>query len=238
MDRALGLAERGWGNVAPNPLVGAVLVRDGAVLSEGWHASHGGPHAEIAALSATGDASGATLYVTLEPCAHHGLTPPCTDAILRAGIVRLVFAAADPNPVAAGGAEVLRARGIAVTAGVMAERARRLNAAFFHAHETGTCWVALKLALSLDGAIAAAPGIRTQLTGPGAHTETHRLRSGFDAVLVGIGTASIDDPLLTTRTPTPPRLPVARVVFDAEASLSPDSRLVRTAAESPVHVVC
>lgn len=238
MRRALELAFEGRGGTHPNPLVGAVVVRDGRVVGEGYHARLGGPHAEVIALNAAGGgARGATLYVTLEPCAHHGRTPPCTDAIIAAGVTRVVHAAPDPNPMAAGGAVVLAAAGIHVTGGVEEEAARSQNAIFFHTHESAGPWVSLKLAVSLDGGIAAGPGLRTQLTGTAAQEETHRLRASHDAVVIGSRTARIDDPLLTVRTFTPPRQPV-RVVLDSHAGLSLESRLVRTAADADVLLLC
>lgn len=238
MDRALRLAARGWGRVAPNPMVGAVIVRDGTIVGTGWHRDYGGPHAEIHAIRDAGPlAAGATMYVSLEPCAHHGRTPPCTDAILAAGIRRVVYGAADPNPQAAGGGDVLRARGVAVEGGLRAADSRRLNAAFVHIHERRTPWVALKLAQSLDGGIAESPGRRTQLTGGRAIAASHRLRAGFDAILVGAGTARCDDPLLTVRGSRRPRVPPARVVLDTSASVRLDSRLVATLDQAPVHLV-
>src|SRR5690606_2789196 len=145
------LARRGWARVRPNPMVGAVVVRDGVVVGEGWHAEYGGPHAEVVALRAAGEAArGATLYVTLEPCAHHGRTPPCTDAIVASAVDRVVCATTDANPLAMGGAERLRSLGIEVDVGIEQDAARALNAEFFHVHEVGTTFVALKLALSLD----------------------------------------------------------------------------------------
>jgi diaminohydroxyphosphoribosylaminopyrimidine deaminase/5-amino-6-(5-phosphoribosylamino)uracil reductase len=219
-------------------MVGAVVIREGAVIGQGWHQEYGGPHAEIHALAQAGaGAEGATLYVSLEPCAHHGKTPPCTDAILEAGIRRVVYGAPDPDPKAGGGAMVLTAAGLAVEGGVLAAASRRLNAAFHHAHERQAPWVALKLAQSLDGAIAPRPGVRMQLTGQKAQAAVHRLRAGFDAILVGRGTVVADDPLLTARGNIRPRKPPARVVFDARGGLSPASRLVATAAEAPVHLV-
>jgi len=237
MRRALELARLGLAGAWPNPMVGAVVVRDGRVIGEGHHAEHGGAHAEVAALTAAGDATGATLYVTLEPCSHHGRTPPCTDAVISAGIRRVVFAATDPNPRAAGGAARLREAGIATEGGVEADEARRLNAAFFQVHEQGTTFVALKLAVSLDGGIAAAAGQRTQLTGRAAQLHVHQLRAAHDAVMVGIGTARIDDPLLTVRDLPVRRQPV-RVVIDSAAALDPASRLVASVADAPVLLVC
>lgn len=238
MRHALALAQRGWGRAQPNPLVGAVVVRDGRIVGEGWHAEFGGPHAEVDALRSAGDLTpGSTLYVTLEPCAHHGQTPPCTDAIIDAGITHVVFAASDANPLAQGGAEVLARAGVRVTAGVEREAARRQNSPFFHAHEHDTPWFTLKLATSIDGRIAAAAGSRTHITGKAAAAETHRLRAGHDAVLIGIGTALADDPMLTVRE-VPARRQPTRVVLDSGARIPLDSRLVRSVDAAPVLVVC
>jgi len=237
MQRALQLAERGWGWVHPNPLVGAVVARGDQVIAEGWHTAFGAPHAEVMALAAAGEAArGATLYVTLEPCSHHGQTPPCTDAILQAGVARVVVAAADPNPEAQGGAARLRAAGVDVIEGVEAAAARRLNAAFMHWHEQGTPWVALKLALTLDGAVGLERGPRVMITGEPAREQANRLRAGFDAVLVGARTALRDDPSLTVRS-QPVRVQPARVVLDSAARLTPDARLLQTVAEAPVLVL-
>lgn len=235
MQRALELAGAGWGRVHPNPLVGAVVVLDGAIVGEGAHREYGGPHAEVEALAAAGDhARGATLYVTLEPCAHHGKTPPCTDAILAAGIRRVVFAAEDPDPTATGGAAALDAAGVEVVGGVERAAARYQNALFLTPLESGRPFVALKLGLSLDARIARAPGERTRITGPEAEAEVHRLRAGFDAILVGGETARVDDPLLTARGEPAPRVPPVRVVMSAAAELPLDGRLVATARETPV----
>jgi diaminohydroxyphosphoribosylaminopyrimidine deaminase / 5-amino-6-(5-phosphoribosylamino)uracil reductase len=238
MRRALELARRGWATTHPNPMVGAVLVRDGDIVGEGFHTAYGAPHAEVEAIRVAGDdARGATLYVTLEPCAHHGKTPPCTDAILAAGISRVVFAAADPTVEAGGGAAVLRAAGVDVTGGMEADAARALNASFFRCHERGAPFIALKLAMSVDGCIAAAPGQRTRITGDEAMARTHLLRAGHEAVMVGAATARIDDPLLTVRG-IQPRVPPVRVVVDSGASLSTRSRLVATIEQAPVWVLC
>ncbi|CAA9345110.1 MAG: Diaminohydroxyphosphoribosylaminopyrimidine deaminase / 5-amino-6-(5-phosphoribosylamino)uracil reductase [uncultured Gemmatimonadetes bacterium] len=239
MARALELAARGWGRVAPNPLVGAVIVRDGVAVGEGWHTEYGQPHAEAEALRAAGEAArGATAYVTLEPCSHFAKTPPCTDGLLAAGVRRVVFAAHDPNPRAAGGGEVLRAAGVEVLGGVMEAEARDQNALFFHAHSNSARpFVALKLALTLDGRIADHAGSSVWITGEGARAEVHRLRAGFDAVAVGSGTALADDPRLTVRGPVEPRVPPTRVVFDRTLRLPLASRLVGTAREVPVTVV-
>ncbi|HEV7588965.1 MAG TPA: bifunctional diaminohydroxyphosphoribosylaminopyrimidine deaminase/5-amino-6-(5-phosphoribosylamino)uracil reductase RibD [Longimicrobium sp.] len=241
MRRALELARRGWGRTAPNPMVGCVIVRDGRVVGEGWHAEYGGPHAEVEALRAAGDAAhGATAYVTLEPCAHHGKTPPCTQALIAAGIGCVVFAVADPDPEAGGGGEVLRAAGIESVGGVEKQAARDQNAVFFHAHSSAGAsrpFVALKLALSADARVADRDGRSMWITGEEARAETHRLRSGFDAVAVGIGTALADDPRLTARGPVIPRIAPTRVVFDRTLRLPPTSTLAATTAEAPVIAV-
>ncbi|HEX5726270.1 MAG TPA: bifunctional diaminohydroxyphosphoribosylaminopyrimidine deaminase/5-amino-6-(5-phosphoribosylamino)uracil reductase RibD [Longimicrobiaceae bacterium] len=242
MRRALDLAGRGWGRVAPNPLVGSVVVRDGRVVGEGWHAEYGGPHGEAAALRAAGEAArGATVYVTLEPCSHFGKTPPCTDALIEAGVGRVVYAAADPDPQAAGGAARLRAAGIEVEGGVEEEAARDLNAAFFHRHGAEGAerpFLALKLALSLDAKVADRAGRSAWITGEAARAEVHRLRAGFDAVAVGIGTALADDPRLTVRGEVQPRVPPVRLVFDHSLRLPPEGTLARTARETPVWALC
>ena len=239
MRRALLLARRGWGRTAPNPMVGAVVVRDGAVVGEGWHAEFGGPHAEVVALAAAGErARGADVYVTLEPCAHHGKTPPCADALIAAGVRRVIIAVADPDPVAVGGSARLRAAGIAVTEGVERQAAEELNAPFFFAlRDSLRPFVTLKLAVSLDGALA--PGDRTQrwLTGEAARKQVHRLRAGADAIAVGIGTALSDDPALTVRSGRRPRVAPARVVFDPRGRLPLGSQLVRTAKRVPTWIL-
>jgi diaminohydroxyphosphoribosylaminopyrimidine deaminase/5-amino-6-(5-phosphoribosylamino)uracil reductase len=241
MRRALSLAPRGWGRVAPNPMVGAVVVRDGEVVGEGWHREYGQPHAEVEALRAAGErARGASAYVSLEPCAHTGKTPPCTEALLAAGVRRVVYAAADPNPKARGGAEVLRAAGVEVLGGVEEQAARDLNAAFFHLHTRAgeqRPYVALKLALSLDARIADRERRAAWITGAEARAHTHWLRAGFDAVAAGIGTALADDPRLTARGESVPRVAPARVVLDRALRLPLESNLVRTAREVPVLVV-
>jgi diaminohydroxyphosphoribosylaminopyrimidine deaminase/5-amino-6-(5-phosphoribosylamino)uracil reductase len=239
MRRALALARRGWGRTAPNPLVGAVLVREGRMVGVGWHAEFGGPHAEAMALAAAGEqARGATAYVTLEPCAHTGKTPPCADALLRAGVSRVVVAVADPNPIAAGGGTKLKAAGVAVEFGVESDAAEWLNAPFLLAARGATRpFVTLKLALSVEGGIAPASRSPQWLTGALARREVHRMRAQADAVAVGIGTALADDPALTVRDVAPPRVPPVRVVFDRQARLPLAGALVRTARETPVWVV-
>ncbi len=239
MQRALDLALRGWGRVSPNPLVGAVVVRDDAVVGEGYHAEFGGPHAEVVALKAAGEhAQGATLVVTLEPCAHHGKTPPCTAAILAAGIARVVAAVRDPDAEAGGGLEMVRARGVDTAVGLMAEQAAALNAPFFFARlQTERPFVALKLATSIDGRIADAAGSSRWVSGEAAREYVHWLRAGFDAIVVGGTTALRDNPLLTVRGTVKPRKPPVRVVFDRRAMLNPGVRLVSTARDVPTWVM-
>ncbi|MBA3671271.1 MAG: bifunctional diaminohydroxyphosphoribosylaminopyrimidine deaminase/5-amino-6-(5-phosphoribosylamino)uracil reductase RibD, partial [Gemmatimonadaceae bacterium] len=220
MRRALALAMRGWGRTAPNPLVGAVVVRDGEIVGEGWHAEYGGDHAEVTALRSAGAlARGATMYVTLEPCNHHGLTGPCSDAVVIAGISRVVVATSDQNPVAAGGAARMRAGGTDVEFGVEEDAALELNAPFLHSLRSDRPFVQLKVALSLDGAIADASRRPGWLTGTAARLEVHRLRAGADAIAIGIGTALADDPQLTVRDVPLPRVPPLRVIFDGTARL-------------------
>ncbi len=240
MRRALQLARRGWGRVAPNPLVGALIVRDGLVVGEGWHAEYGGPHAEVAALRAAGSAArGATAYVTLEPCNHWGRTPPCVDALLAAGVGRVVVAAADPHAIASGGADRLRAAGVAVDVGVLAHAAVELNAAFFHdVTGGGRPWITLKLATSIDGAIADHTHTPAWLTGAESRRAVHRMRAGSDAIAVGVGTALADDPALTVRDVPAPRVAPMRVVFDRAARLPLAAALVRSAREVRTAIVC
>lgn len=239
LEHARDLAAGGWGRVHPNPLVGCVLVRDGTVVGEGFHARFGGPHAEIVALEAAlGEAEGATAYVSLEPCNHHGKTPPCSEALVQAGIKRVVYGAADPGPRSGGGGDRLRAAGLEVVGPVWSEReARADNPAFFHNQRHGTPYVALKLAMSLDARIAAAPGRRTRITGGDAEREVHRLRSGFDAVLVGAGTVRADDPRLTVRLAPVGERPLRRVILDSGAQTPSNAALfAETASDAPVHV--
>jgi diaminohydroxyphosphoribosylaminopyrimidine deaminase / 5-amino-6-(5-phosphoribosylamino)uracil reductase len=240
--RALELAEGGRGRVSPNPLVGAVLVRGGEIIGEGFHAELGGHHAERAALAdARGrgeDPRGATIYVTLEPCAHQGRQPPCVEAILEAGISRVVIGSDDPSEKAAGrGPGVLRDGGVEVesAAGAEASAARLLNQAFRKHARTGLPHVVLKLAMSLDGQTTTAAGDSPWISGEGSRELVHRWRGEHDAIAVGIGTVLADDPLLTARIPgaRQPR----RVVFDTTARLPLDSQLVRTLDQAPVTVI-
>ena len=239
MRRSLALARRGWGQTAPNPMVGAVVVRDGLVVGEGFHARFGEPHAEVRALEAAGArAEDAAMFVSLEPCNHHGKTPPCTDALIAAGVRRVVAATRDPGTTAGGGAERLRAAGITVEVGLEEADARELNAPlFFAASPARRPWVTLKLAVSLDGAIAGPPGAPRWLTGDAARRHVHRLRAQTDAIAVGIGTAIADDPALTVRFGKRPRVAPVRVVFDRSTRLPLTARLVKTARRVPTLVL-
>jgi len=236
MRRALAEAERGRGGVEPNPLVGAVVVRGGRPVGVGHHARFGGPHAEVAAFEAAGDATrGATLYVTLEPCCHFGKTPPCTEAVLGAGIRRVVAAMTDPFPkVAGGGFARLVGAGLEVESGLLDTEARRLNAPYLKRVATGRPYVIAKWAMTLDGKTATASGDSRWISGARARALVHELRGRMDAILVGIGTVLADDPQLTARPPGLRR--AARVVLDSAARLPLDSRLARTALEIPVWV--
>jgi diaminohydroxyphosphoribosylaminopyrimidine deaminase/5-amino-6-(5-phosphoribosylamino)uracil reductase len=238
MHRALELAERGRGLVEPNPLVGAVVVvRDGRVIGEGWHERFGQAHAEINALAAPGDAArGATLYVTLEPCCHQGKTPPCTGAVLRAGIRRVVAAMLDPFPQVAGqGVALLRKAGVEVEVGVEEAAARRLNAPYLKLVQTGRPYVHAKWAMSLDGKIATRTGDSKWISSEASRKPVHELRGRMDAVIVGIGTALADDPRLTSRPPGP-RTPT-RIVLDSRGRLPLSSQMAKTARETATLVV-
>ena len=235
MRRAMKLAENGIGFVNPNPLVGAVLVRDGRVIGEGYHARCGGPHAEREAFwNCTEDTRGATLYVTLEPCCHYGKTPPCTDIILEKKIGRVVIGLTDPNPLVAGkGIELLRKAGIEVETGVETEYLEKQNRVFLKYINSGMPWVVMKTAMTLDGKIAAYTGDSKWVTGEEARGEVHRMRSAYTGILVGSGTVKADDPQLNCRGVEGGRQPV-RILADSSASLSPDSRLFKTAGEQPL----
>lgn len=238
LERARSLAGAGWGHVHPNPLVGCVLVRDGEVVGEGYHKEFGGPHAEIVALErALARAEGSTAYVTLEPCDHQGKTPPCSQALIQAGVRRVVFGAADPGRPSGGGARTLRAAGIEVVGPCWAPAASwSENPTFFHAAASDAPFVALKLAQSLDGRIAESPGQSTALTGAEANAEVHRLRTGFDAIMVGAGTVRADNPRLTVRLAPTGRVPPRRIVLDPNATLGADAALLEDASTIPVHV--
>jgi len=239
MRRALELAWRGWGRVSPNPLVGAVVLRGDEVIAESWHAEFGGPHAEVRALHAAGDkARSSTLVVTLEPCAHQGKTPPCTDAIRAAGVRRVVAAVRDPDLEARGGIDILKRAGIETEVGLLAEEAAAQNAPFLATRlQTDRPYVALKLATSIDGRIADAGGSSQWISGPEAREHVHWLRAGFDAIAVGGTTALTDNPQLTARGGVTPRKPPVRIVFDRRAMLNLGVSLVQTAREVPTWVV-
>jgi diaminohydroxyphosphoribosylaminopyrimidine deaminase/5-amino-6-(5-phosphoribosylamino)uracil reductase len=238
--RAIELAQRGAGRTSPNPVVGAVVVKDGMVVGEGWHEQYGGPHAEVNALTQAGeDAQGATLYVTLEPCCHTGKQPPCTDAVLAAGIARVVVGSDDPTEKASGrGLGILRDEGVAIDLadGELAARARLLNQAFRKHARTGRPWVLFKSAMSLDGKVATGAGDSKWISGETSRHTGHRWRAAVDAVAVGVGTALADDPQLTARIDGVHRQP-RRVVFDSLARLPLDSQLVAAAPDPPLTVV-
>lgn len=232
MRRALELAERGIGLVSPNPLVGAVVVRGGQVVGEGWHRGPGKAHAEVMALEAAGDrARGGTLYVSLEPCSHFGRTPPCAPRVAEAGISRVVAALQDPNPLVEGVGR-LREAGVEVSVGVLSGEAGRQNAAFLKHVRTGLPHVTLKMAASLDGKVAARDGTSRWITGEHARAEVHRMRAAADAILVGAGTAVRDDPSLTVRDPSYRGRPPLRVVVDGRGS-SPPSLTLFTDGAAP-----
>jgi len=238
MRRALGLARRGLGHVEPNPMVGALVVKGGAVIGEGYHARFGGPHAEVVALDAAAEhARDADMYVTLEPCCHHGKTPPCTEAILSAGIRRVVVAVEDPfKEVAGRGIARLREAGLEVTVGVLEAPARRLNAAFFKRTETGRPLVIAKWAMTVDGCLADAAGHSQWISGEASRRRVHEMRRVCDAVVVGIGTALADSPRLTVRhvDAIPERGQPARVVLDGGLRLPPDREPAASASDVPV----
>ena len=235
MEVALGLGRRGQGNTWPNPSVGCVVVRGGRIVGRGWTAPGGRPHAEPQALAQAGEAArGATAYVTLEPCAHHGQTPPCAEALIAAGVARVVIPMTDSDPRVSGrGVRTLRDAGIEVVRGVLQEQAARDHAGFFQRTNIGRPWVTLKLATSFDGRIATASGHSQWITGPQARREVHALRARHDAVMVGAGTARADDPSLTVRDLGISQQPV-RVVVSRRLDLPLMSTLARTAQEVPV----
>lgn len=237
MRRALSLAKRGEGRVEPNPMVGCVLARGERIVGEGYHRRFGGPHAEAAALRAAGSAArGATAYVTLEPCAHHGKTPPCAEALVRAGVARVVIALADPNPEARGGAGTVRKAGIEVKVGVCADEARELLAPFLSGVLRKQSYVIAKWAQSLDGKLADAAGNSKWISCEASRREVHRLRARVCGVLVGAGTVRADDPLLTARDVSVRRI-ARRVVLDGSLHIEPASRIVQTASDVPTLIM-
>jgi diaminohydroxyphosphoribosylaminopyrimidine deaminase/5-amino-6-(5-phosphoribosylamino)uracil reductase len=237
MRRALALAERGRGAVEPNPMVGAVVLSAaGDVVGEGWHERFGGPHAEVNAFAMAGAAArGGTLFVTLEPCCHWGKTPPCTDAVLKSGVVRVVVAMRDPFPaVAGGGIQILRDNGLSVEVGLLEAEATELNMPFFVLLQAGRPWVIAKWAMSLDGKIATRTGDSKWISNATSRAKVHELRGRVDAILVGRGTLLADDPLLTAR-PAGPRT-ATRIVVTASGELPSDCQVLRTIGEAPVIV--
>jgi diaminohydroxyphosphoribosylaminopyrimidine deaminase/5-amino-6-(5-phosphoribosylamino)uracil reductase len=240
MGLALSLGRRGLGRTWPNPAVGAVIVKNGEIVGRGWTQPGGRPHAEIEALRRAGEmARGATLYVTLEPCSHHGKSPPCADAVIASGIARVVSTMDDPNPEVAGrGHARLRSAGIAVDVGMEATTARRDHAGHIRRMRDGRPRVMLKLAISADGKAAGAGGKRVAITGEAVRNRVHLLRAHNDAIMIGIGTALADDPVLTCRLPGMANRSPTRVVLDSKLRLSPGSRLVQSARETPLWVIC
>ena len=237
MARAIALARKGEGRVEPNPMVGCVIVRRGRIIGMGYHRRFGGPHAEIEALRSCKESpSGSTVYVSLEPCRHFGKTPPCTDALIQAGVANVVAAVPDPNPhVSGGGAKVLRRAGIPVRFGVLVHEASELLAPFLTRARLGRPYVIAKWAQTLDGRLAATGGDAKWISGEASRRMVHRLRARVDAVLIGSGTALMDDPLLTARE-VPVRRVAARVVVDRRLRLREASRLVRSIDEAPLLV--
>lgn len=235
MKMALELAQKGRGRTSPNPLVGAVVVKEGTVCGTGYHHKAGTPHAEVHALNEAGEAArGADLYVTLEPCNHYGRTPPCTEAIIRAGIKRVYVAVRDPNPLVGGrGIAKLRSQGIGVVEGIREGEARRVNEVFFKYIQTKMPFIALKAAMSLDGKIATEKGESQWITGAEARRHGHVLRDTYDAILVGIGTVKADDPSLTCRLPGERGPDPIRIIVDSTLSISEEARVLNLASPAP-----
>jgi diaminohydroxyphosphoribosylaminopyrimidine deaminase / 5-amino-6-(5-phosphoribosylamino)uracil reductase len=237
MERALALAAQGRGRTSPNPMVGCVAVRDGAVLGEGFHAYAGGPHAEVNALSEAGDLSDATVYLTLEPCAHHGKTPPCVDLLLEKKPQRLVVAMEDPNPLVSGRSiRMLREQGIEVDVGLLEDRARQLNEVFVKYITTGLPFVIAKCGMSLDGKIATRTGDSKWVTGEAARLRVHELRNEVDAILVGSRTVMLDDPSLTTRLPEALGSDPVRVILDAQEYLDKGRKIFEMESDAPTWI--
>jgi len=240
MKRALELASLARGKTSPNPMVGAVIVKNGRIVGEGYHQKAGTPHAEVHAIAAAGEQTdGADLYVSLEPCCHYGKTPPCTEAIISAGIKKVVAAVTDPNPKVAGqGLRVLRKAGIETEVGVLEAEALRLNEIFIKYITTGMPFVSLKTAMTLDGKIASYSGDSQWVTGDAARAYVHRLRNSYDAILVGIGTVLADNPRLNTRLGNIPSRDPVRVIIDEQLKMPMDSTIVKTSREQRTLVFC
>ncbi len=238
MRYALELAKQGCGFVSPNPMVGAVIVKNGRIIGEGWHTKYGCPHAEREALAhCTESPHGADIYVTLEPCCHFGKQPPCTDALIEAGIKRVFVGSPDPNPLVAGkGVEILRSKGIEVRENILRDECDSLNEIFLHYITKKKPFAALKYAMTADGKIAAYTGKSKWITGEAARNDVHYLRKKYSAIMIGIGTAKADDPMLNCRIENG-RDPV-RIVCDTHLALSADSKLVKSARDIPLMIVC
>ncbi|MEA2085039.1 MAG: bifunctional diaminohydroxyphosphoribosylaminopyrimidine deaminase/5-amino-6-(5-phosphoribosylamino)uracil reductase RibD [Thermodesulfobacteriota bacterium] len=240
MKLALKEAAKGVGRTSPNPAVGAVIVKNGHIVGKGYHKRAGTPHAEIHALNAAGDqAKKATLYVTLEPCNHTGRTPPCTNAILKSGIRRVVVGMNDPNPgVAGGGCEFLSAHGLEVTIGVLKDACEKINRPFIKHITAGLPWVIIKAGISLDGRIAAPSGDSGWITNELSRLEVHRIRNKTDAIMIGIGTALSDNPSLTTRLPVKKGRDPLRVILDTHLRLHPDAEMLQQSSNAETWVFC
>ena len=236
MKRALELATRGKGKVSPNPMVGAVIVKNGEIIGEGWHQQYGGLHAEREALASCVESPAAgTMYVTLEPCCHYGKTPPCTEAVINSGLKKVVVATTDPNPLVAGqGLAILKEAGIEIEVGMLAQEAKALNKFFFHYIRHKTPYVTMKYAMTLDGKIATRTGASKWITGKEARQKVHEDRSFYQGIMIGIGTAIKDDPLLTCRIKEG-RNPI-RIICDSHLRLPLSSRLVETARDIPTYI--
>lgn len=238
MEMALSLAEKGKGFTSPNPMVGAVVVKDGKVVGKGYHQVCGGPHAEVHAIDDAGEeARDATIYVTLEPCNHTGKTPPCSQKILRAGIKEVVMAMADPNPVASGGADFLRAGGITVRSGICEDKAKKLNEIFIKHAVTKKPFVILKYASTLDGRIATRTGDSKWVSGPESRAYVHEIRHLVDGIMVGIGTVLADDPSLTTRIPGIKGRDPRRIILDTRLRMPEDAKMLHLESDSGTMIV-
>ena len=240
MQLALELAQKGLGKVNPNPLVGAVIVKDQRIIGQGFHETYAGPHAEPNAFSSCmEDCEGATLYVTLEPCCHHGKTPPCTDLIIKNKISRVIIGTQDPNPLVAGmGIKMLKENGITVEIGVLEKECTQLNSVFFHYIQTKTPFVAMKYAMTLDGKIATYSGQSKWITGIHTREHVHLLRHTYTAIMVGVDTVIMDDPALTCRLKEGAGLDPVRIVCDTMLRIPLSSKLVQTAKEIPTYIAC
>lgn len=242
MRLAIKEAEKGLGRTSPNPCVGAVIVKDDQIIGQGYHRQAGTPHAEVNAIADVLEKAyscvGATIYVTLEPCNHTGRTPPCTQAILTAGFSRVVIGMADPNPVASGGADFLRSQGVEVRLSVLKQECRQLNYPFLKHSVTGLPWVVMKAGVSLDGKISRRLGEGGAITGSAAKQRVHALRNQLDAILIGCGTALIDDPSLTTRLEQQASRDPLRVILDSQLRLSPDARMLTQQSSAATWIFC